>query len=483
MAVATIISAQRPLHFQASTLVLEATKSILENYGVETAMTKLEEVCSIAERMIPQLDQENAIPLSVTLHLIDLLESPKIQCEYRLQYTIAKACRIFMDITFVQAVKTQTSIRPDTHKEILEKLKKVIYSVPAKNAMTKYELSCCWATALVLNSAVEYLKEFVSAHIGSVVEAVATQSPGKLVAPLKQALIDLWNLIETYWFNDVLTIHLRGKIEISQFDFTKAADFKSIYRALPMVREYKKASETAHCFFGLLKFGMTQSVQANNAALQVNLLKGEDSDTAPGLIDMAEYGKDELLDRFNSSWGVRHEAIDFLFHTSQNEKLREDVWKIILTLIANKFSDAENKYVSSLISNHLRQLRTNFNQQSLRPRVVFFLSQIRGTVKLEQGVQHELASLRRKKEHLHTDLKGQLTALNDKKEALHELPVILPAQQDSKSEEEKQKAEQQKETLKREVKGLESQVEKTTDTVEQVEMQEEFLSLLELEGK
>jgi hypothetical protein len=232
-----------------------------------------------------------------------------------------------------------------------------------------------------------------------------------------------------------------------------------------------------------------KSIEAKNPGLQAKLLRGEDSDTAPGFRDLAEYGIGESLDRFNSSWSVRCETIRFLFNMFQEKSLEENVWQFMLFIIATKLTNRkehkeEHKLVSSFLRYILGEMKSQYSRKESRPRINHFLGEVKGKIKLEKGVSEALDSLRRKKESLRTILTDQTEELGNKEKDLAQIPAIVPGQQKAGTNEstEEKKAREDREKLEKEIQSLKTTIDQQATSLEDTQAQEELLSLLQLEG-
>lgn len=366
------------IYYDASARIYEAKKAI-EKGQIPLATTKIQEIYKVAETMIQLQYVEGkgyqGNPGCVMVELVNLISLDVIQYENSLKYEIAKACRIFMDLTFLAAISTGQNTYTQSHKTILESLGKVQDTLPKEEVATDYELRCCWATALVLNDEMIYVKQFIAENIGDVIKAVATLSPGELSKPLLQSLKDVWHLIDTSWFTTVFPLHLQSRVVILRAPQPSAVleDFYKTNSEFIKDGNYTKANKIAFCVLESLItiFNKLQEPSdAGSGNTQLAILEGKDEKTIPGIQHFARLGLSSTFGTKKESWKVRFKAISFLFEISCKAQTQK-VWEKSLEIIAHKFEHQENKHVCQLIARQLKKIK-----QSNPKRVAYLKTQI-----------------------------------------------------------------------------------------------------------
>jgi hypothetical protein len=378
-------------YYSSSTQVLQAKQELEASFDIPKILKPIEAVYQDALKMVvyhsnqtKQQLRSEAIPLSVTLQLIDLLGMDQIQYEDQLKYTIAKACRIFMDLTFILSLASKRNIYPDTHKKICDDLKKVIETLPQKEVRTNYELNCCLATALVLNSEKMYLKTFAADNLVEIFKAIVSLSPGDLTDTLVKLGQDLYDQIKTLWFVHVFPLHYKSQALLAQINFSQKdiSVLTNYYQGhQDHLKHYPTTPKVAFCALEFLGAFMQKAIENNHAQLQIQALKGGDNtEQAPGIATFTQLGLEHAtLDPLKAKnfWKVRYQAVQLIFHISMNENVDKKVWQRGLRCISENFKRKENSTFSQMITQSLSEMSKLLSQkQSFKERVEYFNKQV-----------------------------------------------------------------------------------------------------------
>lgn len=368
------VQAAAPKYHTAHQHVIQAKKAIEKNYDILSAIQSLKQVYIVAEEIFRANAfgerYERGIPYSVAHELMELMISDKLQFEDEFKYHAARACRIFVDLTFYECVTLKRNLFPDTHKKLLDNILKVRETLPKRAINTAYELKCCWATSLVLNDEMMYLKQFAMNNLPDIISAIATQSPGGLIKPLLNVGKDVYRLWKTSWFKSVYALHMWGKclvvspkLNAADATYDPSNSLKEYFHTVAKhIPEYRKTKSVATCIANTL-FEVVEKALAsgkqNTEDFLIKMLNGENEKTNPGIKHFVNVGLDKKL---NHWWKLRYQVINKLFDLLLDKRVPQKVWKAILDILIDKqkMNDKEkkeNQEIDKLFERRLEELK------------------------------------------------------------------------------------------------------------------------------
>lgn len=343
---------------------------LIEKLNIDDATTNAKEFYSIAIKVFNDIDDKTVVsPLAGTKILLESLSNENIQCDDALKYRIAHVARILMDLTFTSCLRQGRNVYSETQKKMIELIDKVMGSLPPNQLSTKYELKCCFATALVLNSPTVYLKDFISDFAGGIVGAIASlfskPETSGLIAPIKQLAIDSIRLIKTGWFNDVFPLHLRLRRALQALlsDNPDLDKFEKKFFPSIDVGDINKTKQVAFCILEIF-IEAIESIKNSTNEKQLKLFKTLMLGGNIGLISFIN-----LDGNGKHFWKVRYRALEYAFELLKNPSLDKDVKNKCISALVDKInslkSKKDNKSISKLIFSNLKIWKNNpsYNNQ------------------------------------------------------------------------------------------------------------------------
>ncbi|NGX31830.1 MAG: hypothetical protein K940chlam8_01213 [Chlamydiae bacterium] len=279
----------------------------------------------MVDREILQTSHDDFVPLDISVQLIDTLALDEIQLENDLKLALAKTARIFVELVLKKILIQGREIYPSTIKEVVEKLDKVLSTLPKTEVATKYELKCCKAAAVLWESPTQFLKGFVRKFwkdsLLMMIKTDVTKSFEMLGDLFGQLSFDL----KTSWCVKASSMNWKA-IGVAQGRYS----LKKLFEGLD-----KGWKQDSHLSFGLveaLALIILKSPDHRKSALEG---AQEEGATHVGLVDFVTWNIPSKTGR-DKAWKVRYRAIEHLGEFQNDNELSSICIRALVKVALNE---------------------------------------------------------------------------------------------------------------------------------------------------
>lgn len=277
--------------------IKEILQNITDGY-LQTARGKIRDLIAEARKIIELhlLEKEKDLnPIPHAVSLFEALEAKGLLGDLETQHEVARAARLFLELTCVICMQDRKKILPPQE---LKKLREIINREADIAKKTKwvgllYELEC---SSEALN-----LLENVDLKYDSIFRTLVAPSVSSVPEFIRE-IIGLLNQFSGDWFPEVLCISWLGVLARNDMGI-----FEDQRKVIAQGLKIQKIAQAAVEFFGDL-------VQHGTPDIAEKALNGE-----PGLISLASH-KDPWFSLNSSIWQVRYRAIEILIELTQHSQ-------------------------------------------------------------------------------------------------------------------------------------------------------------------
>jgi len=304
--------------------------------------------------------------------LVELLSLPSLTQQKDIQYSLAKACRLF-----TESLVFQVKCNQETHGVIshVEKEKYLtLFSnkrglFPKDNVALHYELKCAHAAAHTLISdqcgTFKYLELIQPILIGAI-----TQSWSEFVESGIQLFQEILKDLPQRWFNDVVALSWNSHFFLEKPD-------KTLPEALKILQAAEKYHDSKEIAFHTVETLADMIPYFAGKGDITCLLKG--SESSPGLLTMIGVEKKgwqapqrgmAILEKWMGKKKIDKTMYNFTRIKNITGKM-DPFWKVRtralerLKLIFDNCSEEDQKYIQGKIDERIGQEKVNFVVQSL----------------------------------------------------------------------------------------------------------------------